>query len=259
MNKYDKESWVITAFARDRTERPIHNSGLALRRKGLRGLRLTVKCRWLELCTSDSFLRRGSSRPVGPGRWEGLVQSDRSEESELMKKCRRCSKPSTLHITEIREGVVHELHLCESCAQEYLNNPVADIESGGEAEETGEFSMKLEEHELDELDQIVCPNCGITFREFRSQGRLGCPHDYIAFEAELLPLLENIHGEMQHCGKFPKRAPDASRRQFSLIRLRNELRTAVDEENYEAAARLRDEIRGVETELGLSPSDTTDD
>ncbi len=163
-----------------------------------------------------------------------------------MKKCRRCSKPATLHITEIREGVAHALHLCESCAQDYLNNP----EPSEVEDDEGDFSIKLsDEQQLDELDQIVCPNCGITFREFRSQGRLGCPHDYIAFEAELLPLLENIHGDTQHCGKFPKRAPDASRRQYHLIKLRNDLRCAVEDEEYEAAARLRDEIENLESEL----------
>ncbi|HVW02372.1 MAG TPA: UvrB/UvrC motif-containing protein [Planctomycetaceae bacterium] len=105
------------------------------------------------------------------------------------------------------------------------------------------------EAQLEELDKLVCPNCGITFREFRSQGRLGCPHDYIAFQDELLPLLENIHGETQHCGKFPKRAPDDSRKQYKLIKLRNDLRQAVAEESYERAAQLRDEIQGLEREL----------
>ncbi|MAG94588.1 MAG: DNA helicase UvrBC [Planctomycetaceae bacterium] len=161
-----------------------------------------------------------------------------------MKKCHRCSKPATLHITEIRDGAVHELHLCEACAQEYLSSSDAVEEAQVELS-----SKLLEEEQLEELDRIVCPNCGISFRQFRSQGRLGCPHDYVAFEEELLPLLENIHGETQHCGKFPKRAPQASQRQYQLIKLRNELRAAVEDELYEEAARLRDEIQTVEDEL----------
>ena len=103
--------------------------------------------------------------------------------------------------------------------------------------------------ELEELDQRVCPSCGISFKEFRAQGRLGCPHDYVAFEDELLPLLENIHGETEHGGKAPKRAPFSSQQQFQLIKLRSELRSAVDEERYEDAARIRDEIRQAETSL----------
>lgn len=166
-----------------------------------------------------------------------------------MKKCGRCSKPATLHITELRGGDVQEVHLCESCAQEYLTNSNS-AEAGDEAEGLmGKLAEVTGEQNLEELDHLKCPNCGITFKEFRSQGRLGCPHDYIAFQDELLPLLENIHGETQHCGKVPKRAPHASQQQYRLIKLRNQLRTAVDDELYEEAARLRDEIQTVEREL----------
>ena len=168
-----------------------------------------------------------------------------------MKKCRNCSKPATMHITDIREGEVHELHFCESCAHDYMQSTDPDP-----SDSPGAFPFKFaNEQSLSELDQSECPNCGITFREFRSQGRLGCPHDYVAFGAELLPLLENIHGETQHCGKVPKRAPAASQRQYQLIKLRNELRSAVDEEKYEDAARLRDEIQTLETELNEQAED----
>ena len=172
-----------------------------------------------------------------------------------MKKCSRCSKPSTLHITELRDGTVQELHLCESCAQQYLSG--ADSDDVGD--EAGSFAQKLAEivsdEDLDELNQLTCPTCGVSFREFRSQGRLGCPNDYIAFKSELMPLLENIHGETQHSGKFPKRAPDDSRQQYHLIKLRQELRTAVEDEAYEDAARLRDEIQTLEAGQELDSSE----
>ena len=168
-----------------------------------------------------------------------------------MKKCRRCAKPATLHITEIREGEVHELHLCESCAHSYLSAPQGEKTDS----EPDEFPFEMtDDRRLEELDQMLCPNCGISFKEFRSQGRLGCPHDYLAFEAELLPLLENIHGETHHVGKVPRRSPDASQRQYRLIKLRNDLRIAVSEEKYEDAARLRDEIQSLESELNQSSS-----
>lgn len=173
-----------------------------------------------------------------------------------MKKCRQCSKPATLHITEIREGQVMELHLCETCAQEYLEH--SDGPDPGDQVEQLAAKLKevSEDSDLEELDQLVCPSCEISFREFRNQGRLGCPHCYSAFETELIPLLESIHGETQHCGKYPKRAPDSSQKQFELIKLRNELRQAVEDENYEAAAELRDRIQSMEQESPSQPADS---
>jgi len=163
-----------------------------------------------------------------------------------MKKCGRCSKPAVLHITELRQGEVQALHLCEACAKEYLSqSPEEQAESA--VEETSDDPNEA----LDEIDQQVCPSCGISFKEFRAGGRLGCPLDYTVFEDELLPLLENIHGETEHCGKVPKRAPVSSQRQFQLIKLRRDLRSAVEEERYEEAARIRDEIQNIENERAV--------
>jgi len=170
-------------------------------------------------------------------------------------KCGRCSKPAVLHITELRQGDVQALHLCESCAKEYLNHSQSsksDASAGSDAD--GNASV------LEELDHKVCPNCGIAFKEFRAQGRLGCPHDYVVFADELMSLLENIHGETNHVGKVPKRSPQASQLQFQLIKLRNELRSSVEEERYEDAARIRDSIRQLEENrsrsgANLNPSD----
>lgn len=161
-----------------------------------------------------------------------------------MKKCRRCSKPATLHITEIRKGEVQQLHLCETCAQKYLSH----------AEDDDTAPSEVGDAELDTADDLACPHCGITFRQFRSQGRLGCPFDYEVFESELQPLLENIHDDTQHCGKVPQDAAPASQDQFRLIKLRNELQTAVKEEAYERAASLRDEIQKLETQLKGEPA-----
>ena len=100
--------------------------------------------------------------------------------------------------------------------------------------------------ELEKLDKRACPQCGITFFEFRNQGRLGCAHDYVFFEAELDPLISNIHGATQHVGKKPKRADVGIEKQTDLIRLRKELDKAIKREDYEQASKLRDQIRSVE-------------
>ena len=100
--------------------------------------------------------------------------------------------------------------------------------------------------ELARLDQQACPVCGITFYEFRQQGRLGCPHDYVAFEKELEPLIANIHGQSRHTGKRPKRVAHSTDRRTDMIRLRREMKEAVEREDYEKASELRDQIREIE-------------
>jgi protein arginine kinase activator len=154
--------------------------------------------------------------------------------------CQKCTKPATLHITEVvSDEQFEELHLCEECAHKYLYEP----QKGGHKDGEGEIGS--EGDEAGALNQKECPQCGIKFVEFRNTGRLGCPHDYQEFRQELIPLLENIHGETRHCGKEPRRKPH-KQTQSELIQLRNQLKQAVGKEAYEEAARLRDRIRQLE-------------
>jgi len=88
--------------------------------------------------------------------------------------------------------------------------------------------------------------CGITFYEFRHQGRLGCPNDYICFEEQLEQLVANIHGATAHTGKRPQKSAGNLDKQTQLIRLRRDLRDAVHAEDYERASVLRDRIRELE-------------
>ena len=166
-------------------------------------------------------------------------------------KCQQCDKPAVFHITEIGAGEVSEIHLCEDHARAYLNQS-----EGGESAETGQepgaLAVAQTAEELAALDQKACPMCGITFFEFRSQGRLGCPNDYVHFEKELEPLIANIHGATRHTGRRPSRAapggglPDDTGELTGLIGLRREIKEAVDCEDYERARELRDAIRAVE-------------
>src|SRR6478672_11471089 len=119
-------------------------------------------------------------------------------------KCQKCSKPATMHITEVlAEEQFEEHHLCEDCAQKYLYEPTK--KGGGKHPEV---NVGDESEEIGSLNARECPVCGIKFVEFRNSGRLGCPHDYEEFRDELLPLLENIHGDPpKHTGKVPRRLP----------------------------------------------------
>ncbi|MBI3467309.1 MAG: UvrB/UvrC motif-containing protein [Planctomycetes bacterium] len=165
-------------------------------------------------------------------------------------KCQKCDKPATFHITELTGGKPQELHLCEGCAREYLTQSEAETPSAPSIAGmlVSQLAVGQTAEELARLDQRTCPICGITFYEFRNQGRLGCPHDYVCFEKELDPLILNIHGETQHVGKGPKHSPTNTERQTELIRLRREMKDAVVGEDYERASQLRDEIRKIEGE-----------
>jgi len=160
-----------------------------------------------------------------------------------MMKCQKCPKTATLHITEILgEDQIEEWHLCEECfhrfqvEQAHKNSPhkhAAPVETHDDPDEQNVLNRE-------------CEVCSLKFIDFRNSGRLGCPHDYAAFREELLPLLENIHGETRHCGKAPRQQPDRQRKEAELTQLRKQLTQAVTKEAYEEAARLRDRIRRME-------------
>ena len=165
-------------------------------------------------------------------------------------KCQHCDKPATFHITELTGGKPQEFHLCEDHARQYLTASSEEPTgmAGMAAVLAHQMAIGQTAAELAKLDQQSCPICGVTFYEFRSQGRLGCPHDYVCFQAQLEPLIVNIHGESEHVGKRPRRLAVGSERRTQLIRLRRELKEAVDEERYERASSLRDEIQRIESE-----------
>ena len=172
-----------------------------------------------------------------------------------MKKCRRCSKPATLHITEIHDGNAVAIHLCESCAREYLE----DANEHEPINPAAELAAKLEKLAEDSDEpSLQCSNCDITFNEFRELGRMGCPVCYEEFRTDLMPLLDNIHEDTTHIGKRPLRNPGKSEGHSRLIQLRAKQRQAIEHEDYESAAALRDEIAEIEadeTRLGTVEPD----
>ena len=157
-------------------------------------------------------------------------------------KCQQCEKPATIHITEITGPELDELHLCEDCGKIYLSQqePVSDSTM------SPQFKLIEDADELAALQQQVCEICGSSFYEFRHSGRLGCPHDYVCFEAELEPLIVNIHAATDHVGKRPKRGVNSSEQQVVLVRMRQEMKEAIEREDYETASSLRDQIQELE-------------
>ncbi len=178
-----------------------------------------------------------------------------------MKKCMRCTKPATLHITEIQLGQAQVVHLCETCAQKYLSTvEVGGIPSSemGDDDDESDSELGAEDAALaateaeEDTGAAACTGCGITFKQFRSVGRLGCPQCYTSFHDDLLSLLESIHQDIQHVGKCPPQTSANTLRHHELVRLRGELKAAIEQENYEEAARLRDQIQTTESQAPVA-------
>jgi protein arginine kinase activator len=162
--------------------------------------------------------------------------------------CQACKKQTaTVHLTDITpEGEMSERHLCERCAQREglapkpsAHVPINEILAGLIVDKAG----------IQQLAELKCSNCGLTFVEFRNGGLLGCPKDYDAFEKAMIPLIERAHeNASHHIGKVPRRLAVPRSVESDLIRLRRELTKAVDDEQYEEAARIRDRIRSLEAQ-----------
>lgn len=167
-------------------------------------------------------------------------------------KCDACNEAvATVHLTEIVNKKKKELHLCEKCAREkgvsvkaqFLPSEV--VVPPGEVAKEKELGAAIVRAE--ETAQLACPVCGLTFAEFRATGRLGCANDYVAFKKGLVPLLEKIHGHVvEHRGKVPAHVGERLERQKKIAALRQALNKAIQREEYEKAAELRDQIYELE-------------
>jgi len=163
-------------------------------------------------------------------------------------QCQVCQKKeATIHLTEISNGVRTEMHLCERCAQE---EGIA-VKSQLSINEllSGLLATQPSDNELfgDTEHELSCPHCGFTLGQFTKEAVLGCPYDYEVFEKSLLPLIEKAHdGQTVHCGKVPSKMPKDTKKQIKLTALRQQLQVAVQNEDYELAAKLRDKINQAE-------------
>lgn len=162
--------------------------------------------------------------------------------------CDNCKeREAVINLTQVEHDSKVTLHLCEQCAQQKgVETGVAILKSplGGFITAMGKGSSAVLPTPADGLR---CSSCGGTLKDFRESGRLGCALCYQAFEVHLRDLLRRLHGSSQHVGEryvAPGAAEADPRRQ--LLDLKDQLRRAVDSENFELAAELRDRIRVLE-------------
>lgn len=155
-------------------------------------------------------------------------------------KCEDCENPAIVHTSVVVEGdTKQEIHLCRECAEKrkliVANKPNLPAIVKQSLGHVGLLAT--------ELARSICPDCGISYMEFRKQGRLGCPYDYVVFRAGVRPLLDRVHRATHHTGKRPRTNPTPVEAHADARGLRHELKLAVQGEEFERAAELRDRIR----------------
>jgi len=155
--------------------------------------------------------------------------------------CNVCgTKDASIHLTEIVNGKMAEVHICETCAEEkgtefktYFNFgdllagvPGLEKALGGSGKDT----------------PLVCKGCGMNYVDFAKNGRLGCATCYASFQKPLETVIKQVQHSNSHVGKKPSRIPKETRSVHDLRQLQEKLRKCIQVEAFEEAARLRDEI-----------------
>ena len=157
-----------------------------------------------------------------------------------MQCCVCKEKPATVHLTQIVGDKMQKLDLCEDCARaKGVNDPtsfaMADLMLGlGASQEIESAAAGVE---------LKCPRCGFSQADFKKSGRLGCPECYQTFAEGLSGLLKSMHKGIRHTGKAPEALRQSRDTSDRLKLLQKKLAKAVEDENFETAAALRDEIK----------------
>ena len=178
-------------------------------------------------------------------------------------KCERCGRrEAAVKYIEVEEGVKRTRWLCEVCAaEEGASEPVG---GSSPADETGLPTFLGAASDpaaaAEDADLAPCPACGLRLNEFQDSGLLGCPRCYTHFRSHLVPMMRRFHRASTHLGKAPRaRGPRAALR-LEIGQLRSALEAAVAAEDFEEAARLRDEISRRQSALsGSTGADVEED
>lgn len=163
--------------------------------------------------------------------------------------CDQChEREAVIQLTQIVDEQMTTLHLCERCAAERGVESAEAITKSPLGSFLAAMGKNLPAEQAAPTGAPgACPSCGATLQDFRETGRLGCADCYRTFEAPLRELLRRLHGSTYHAGErylAPGDAPDDSGRQAAA--LRDQLRLAIETENFELAAEIRDRLRVLE-------------
>ena len=150
--------------------------------------------------------------------------------------CEECGKnQAEVMMTTVINGESTTRHLCRECLKKYKAGDLQAVLAAVLSAMTSKA----------QAPDITCPRCGETYAEFQKTGMLGCAECYQAFRKELTPLITRVQGRAQHAGRRPPVSEEEQARQNRMDELRFQMEAAVAEENFEEAARLRDELRAL--------------
>lgn len=164
--------------------------------------------------------------------------------------CDECGiRPANIRLTTIVNGEKKERNLCSECLARnqkfktdfsalagHLSGLLGALKTGGTEKE-------------EDIPDIHCSNCGMTYEKFRKTGMVGCAQCYSDFREPLQTLMSRVHGHTQHVGRTPGGEDSSISIRMKVERLRRSLTKAIADEEYEAAASLRDQIRALESQL----------
>ena len=163
-------------------------------------------------------------------------------------KCDHCENPAVVHELLIRNGATREVHLC---AEHALAAGLAVPAAQPVAEVLLHIAKSKQGDAARTRALASCTGCGVSFTEFRKTGTLGCPACYDSFQPMLGQVIERAQaGGTAHVGRAPKAAAEVELRRVRREKLMRELETAVTAEQYERAARLRDELAAIAPDAG---------
>ena len=162
-------------------------------------------------------------------------------------QCTQChERPAVIQFTQVADDQVVTLHLCERCAAEKGVETLGQLTKTPIGNLVASLGQDLAAATAAGSSPAACARCGATFENFREAGRLGCPECYQAFAAPLRELLRRLHGSSRHLGRRYGGQGGAAGAGPTAVELREQLRRAVETEQFELAAELRDQLRGLE-------------
>lgn len=161
-------------------------------------------------------------------------------------KCDYCDSKATVFLTQLAEGQMKKVCLCDSCAEERgVTDPtgfsLADMLLGNVQD--APVGIPAKRRGGNAGNAKGCPQCGFSFEDFQKVRRFGCGECYRVFADDLAPMLRGMHKGLSHIGKVPEGLMETHFRNQKIEELRARLEQAIASESYEDAADLRDEIR----------------